>query len=66
MKYYTIIAEADSDEDLDRILLLARDMPSYHRIYIDDLPDLNWDENQYRVEIVLKNEHEATMLQLKL
>ena len=64
--YHSVILEADSDDDLDRMVSLARTMPSYHRIYIEDLPDLNWDDNQYRVEVLFSDERDATVFHLKL
>ena len=66
MEYYSVILDADSDENLDDMLRVAMSMPSYYRIYIEDLPDLNWDDNQYRVEVLFGDERDATVFHLKL
>ena len=37
MEYYSTTVEVANDNDLDRVLAIARSMPSYHRIYIDEV-----------------------------
>ena len=65
-EYYSVILNADSDENLDEMLKVAMSMPSYYRIYIDDLADPNWDDNQYRVEVLFADDRDATVFHLKL
>ena len=63
MEYYSTTVEVANDNDLDRVLVIARGMSSYHRIYIDEH---DYYDQPYLVEILFSNEHDATMFHLKL
>lgn len=65
--YYSLILDVSDEDELDRVCRLARSMPSYHRIYIDDKPGAFWaDDAMYDVEILFADEQDATMFNLKL
>ena len=67
MEYYSTTVEVANDNDLDRVLVIARGMSSYHRIYIDEHDYYDPVDGQpYLVEILFNNEHDATVFYLKL
>ena len=67
IEYYSVTLNITSDDELERVLFIARNIPSYHRIYIDDIEFVPFiDEMTYEVEILFANEHDATLFHLKL
>lgn len=64
--YYSFTLEVDGNKELARVCELARSMPSYHRIYIDDRDGVWPDDDEYCVEILFTNEQDATLFSLKL
>lgn len=67
IEYYSAKVEAQDFDDCERITAIARSMPSYYRIFIDEIGFADFgDPYEYAIEVFFKEEHDATLFHLKL